>query len=337
MANEDNPAIQTITDINGESIVEEITSQITNQEEKDKVKTKLYELGVLQLFNLKKTGHDETALDIYKKEYEIASTRFENIYKAIWQNFSYMSVVAGGLLTFGNNFFTATTNSNNKYLVTFLACVPLLFWYVSTFVPMNDYGYKAADELAEIEGKINGLFNVNMTHFKSFKERRSRIWHIFTSPSVRSMMLIFFVILSVIAFINFIDAFQLLPIIEAQRVFIIVIPMIILVLGFLVWAFWSKGLNGKLPSWIIQILVNDKEDKGIAITKQSIQTFIILIIFIWGYFLYQWLITFNVYWSLWILGFLLASNIWIILLEAQRIYERVVEKPQEQTNPIGNQ
>lgn len=32
------------------------------------------------------------------KEYEIGAIRYENIYKAIWQNFSYMSFLSAGIL-----------------------------------------------------------------------------------------------------------------------------------------------------------------------------------------------------------------------------------------------
>jgi hypothetical protein len=39
--------------------------------------------------------------DLHKMEYELAAARYENIYRAIWQNFSYMAVLAGGILTFG--------------------------------------------------------------------------------------------------------------------------------------------------------------------------------------------------------------------------------------------
>lgn len=323
MSSENNSEILAENEITGEYLIEQITNQIIQPVEKDKVKIKLYELGFLELFNLKKTSHDEAALDLYKKEYEIASTRFENIYKAIWQNFSYMSVVAGGLLTFGNNFFTATTNTNNKYLVTFLACVPLLFWYVSTFVPMNEYGYKAADQLSEIEGRINVLFNVQMNHFKDFKTRRNRVWDIFTKPSVRSMMLVFFIILSSIAFSSYINAFQLLPTIEVKQFIILVILAGFAVIIPILWWVWHK-IKKLISPLLVWVLANNGNE-GVEIKKQGIQTFIILFLITSGYFTYQYLIAGNVLWSLWLLGFLMASDIWIILLEIQRIYKRVIE------------
>lgn len=44
----------------------------------------------------------EHIFGLFKLEYEQAAERYENIYKAIWQIFSYMGILAAGILTFGS-------------------------------------------------------------------------------------------------------------------------------------------------------------------------------------------------------------------------------------------
>ena len=44
----------------------------------------------------------ERIFELFKLEYEQSAERYENIYKAIWQIFSYMGILAAGILTFGS-------------------------------------------------------------------------------------------------------------------------------------------------------------------------------------------------------------------------------------------
>jgi hypothetical protein len=48
----------------------------------------------------------DAALELYKLEYERCAIRYDDIYKAVWTNFSYMSVIAGAVLTFGSSYST---------------------------------------------------------------------------------------------------------------------------------------------------------------------------------------------------------------------------------------
>jgi hypothetical protein len=113
------------------------------------------------------------AIEIYKMEYEKAAERYNNLYSAAWTNFSYMVLVAGGLLTFaGARFVTPLT--------VFLACLPLLFWWIATFEPLNRYGDKVEKELGDVEKKLNALCisedfpgdaRKGLTHFQNFAQR----------------------------------------------------------------------------------------------------------------------------------------------------------------------
>jgi hypothetical protein len=113
------------------------------------------------------------AVEIYKMEYEKAAQRYNDLYNAAWTNFSYMALVAGGLLTFGGARFVTP-------LTGFLACLPLLFWWVATFEPLNRYGDKVENELGDVERALNALCisddfpkdaRKGLTHFQHFATR----------------------------------------------------------------------------------------------------------------------------------------------------------------------
>lgn len=110
--------------------------------------------------------------EFYKLEYERAATRYENIYQAIWQNFSYMTVISGAILTFGGDHL-------QENLFVFLICLPLVFWYLATFVPLNRYGTWCLDRLVVIEGKINSRYTgsqLSLGHYTEFKNKSSKSW-----------------------------------------------------------------------------------------------------------------------------------------------------------------
>jgi len=115
------------------------------------------------------------AIDIYKMEYERCAQRYNDLYNAAWTNFSYMALVAGGILSFGGvRFVTPFT--------AFLACLPLLFWWLATFEPLNRYGDHVETQILKIEKALNALSisrltNVpdearkGLTHFEDFAKR----------------------------------------------------------------------------------------------------------------------------------------------------------------------
>jgi hypothetical protein len=62
-------------------------------------------------------------------------------------------------------------------VTVFLACLPLLFWWLATFEPLNRYGDDVLKELCEVEKALNALFvseylpqeaMKGLTHFQNF-------------------------------------------------------------------------------------------------------------------------------------------------------------------------
>ncbi|MDQ1591227.1 MAG: hypothetical protein QOG71_1854 [Pyrinomonadaceae bacterium] len=136
-------------------------------------------------------SESDPVLELYKLEYEKAADRYENVYQSIWTNFSYTSLVAGGILTFGSASFDV------KETAVLLACFPLFFWYLATFLPLNRYGDQAAERLQEIEAIVNWKYKTRLNHFTKFSMRAAGGMKPLTS--VRFALAIFFLLLFVVA------------------------------------------------------------------------------------------------------------------------------------------
>jgi hypothetical protein len=121
-------------------------------------------------------------IELLKLEYENAANRYENIYKAIWQNFQYMVLVAGGILTFGGQ------QLEPRSLLFFLALTPLFFWLIATFLPLNHYGESIRTRLRQIEDDINRVYFADnaapkLAHFKLFGGTHYR-WRVRTAVGI---------------------------------------------------------------------------------------------------------------------------------------------------------
>jgi hypothetical protein len=99
--------------------------------------------------------------DLYKLEYERASIRYNDIYQAIWQIFSYVSVISGAVLTFGGDRF-------QQNLLFSLVCLPLVFWYLAIFIPHDHYGENCLSRLRNVEQEVQGEYGVPMVHYSGF-------------------------------------------------------------------------------------------------------------------------------------------------------------------------
>ncbi len=128
-------------------------------------------------------------VDLLKLEYEKAADRYENLYRAIWQNFSYMAVVAGGILTFAGR-------DERPASLYFVALTPLFFWLVATFLPLDHYGNEIRTRLRKIEDDINRVYfpdqaDPKLGHFKLFEGTRYK-WR------VRHVVFVFGAVLTVV-------------------------------------------------------------------------------------------------------------------------------------------
>jgi hypothetical protein len=90
------------------------------------------------------------AIDLYKMEYEKCAKRYEDLYTAAWTNFYYMALIAGAILTFGSDRLPIV-------LSAFVACLPLLFWWLASFEKLDRYGDGVLQRLVWLEKILNRL------------------------------------------------------------------------------------------------------------------------------------------------------------------------------------
>jgi hypothetical protein len=115
--------------------------------------------------------------EFLRLEYSKGAERYENIYKAVWQNFSYMAVVSAAILTF-------VTKQPLKWPFESIVLAPLVFWFWATYVPMDKYGNDTRKRLADIEHQINEVFfpsvgDPQLIHYTNFKTpSRLRVKHV---------------------------------------------------------------------------------------------------------------------------------------------------------------
>lgn len=115
---------------------------------------------------------DDKTFELNKLEYTSAVTRHDNIYKSLWTNFSYMAILAGGILTVGKGELTIT-------FLALLACSPLIFWFWSSYLPLDRYGNQTARRIAEIERYFNVRYfnestDYSLTEYKAYQSEKAR-------------------------------------------------------------------------------------------------------------------------------------------------------------------
>ena len=136
--------------------------------ESDKEKREREEKEARELSSpLDKSRRIEKWFQLKQLEYDKAADRYDNIYQAVWRNFSYMAVLAGGILTFG-------AKDLDRAVAYCLALTPLAFWFIATFLPMDHYGDETRKRLSMIEDEINQIYfpkptDPRLQHFRSFK------------------------------------------------------------------------------------------------------------------------------------------------------------------------
>ncbi len=111
----------------------------------------------------------QAALELLKVEYEKAADRYNNIYQSIWTIFSYMSAVSAAFLAFGAERIT-------PWALGFFAPLPLLFWFWSTYMPLDKYGNKTLVVLKRVEKRANADFGASLGHFSAFAKGNYGLW-----------------------------------------------------------------------------------------------------------------------------------------------------------------
>ena len=76
----------------------------------------------------------------------------------MWTIFSYLTAIAAGILAFGSE------RIEPDALIC-IAASPLLFWFWTTYLPLDRYGNLTVNRLAAIERHLNDVFQTQLKHF----------------------------------------------------------------------------------------------------------------------------------------------------------------------------
>ena len=101
---------------------------------------------------------DDGAVELHKLEYEKAAERYDNIYRSMWTIFSYLTAVAAGVLAFG-------ADRIERHALICFAASPLIFWFWTTYLPLDRYGTESLRRLGQIEKLLNTQFHTTLDHF----------------------------------------------------------------------------------------------------------------------------------------------------------------------------
>lgn len=127
-----------------------------------------------------------TKMKAYELEYQQTQEHYRDGYRAVWTNFSYITIAIAGILALGSRAPLASTTTATQsaglslaWLIVFSSGL-WLFWWAATFRPLDDYGEERAKVLEGIEAKMNDLLGeVVLTHWtKLNKFRTERRWRV---------------------------------------------------------------------------------------------------------------------------------------------------------------
>jgi hypothetical protein len=117
-------------------------------------------------------------LDTYVLEYQQCCDSYRHTYTTIW--------AAGGLFGAASGAILALSSRGGDIdpVIQVIAPLPMLFWYLGIFRPMNRYGEWRSTRAGQIEDilmdHVDGLVMQHYRHFESARKRESRLYRLIT-------------------------------------------------------------------------------------------------------------------------------------------------------------
>jgi len=136
----------------------------------------------------------------YLVEYEQCMESYRHTYATIWQAGALFAAISAAIVTFAGS-----DNSNLQVL----APLPIIFWYLGIFQPMNRYGEVRNDRLVQLEQTLGtAIRDLQMQHFRYFSgtrkaestTRRILLFKWLWRPRVKEIVTMFGVALIVVEF-----------------------------------------------------------------------------------------------------------------------------------------
>jgi len=148
------------------------------EEADEELKAALYQLiGQLKVEDEIPTSQSpklsSEAFKAYLVEYEQCMQNFRQIYSTIWQAGALYAAISAGIITFASSSNIGHTSSGISPLIQVLIPIPVIFWYLGIFRPMNRYCEQDNDRLVQIEQLLSeAVPGLDMCHFRVFSRSR---------------------------------------------------------------------------------------------------------------------------------------------------------------------
>lgn len=128
------------------------------------------------------------AVNAYLIEYQQCFESYRHTYSTIWQSCEIFTAISAALFTF-----------SNAPITTKISPLPIIFWYLGIFIPMNRYGEIRRDRLAAIEIELSAAIpGLEMSHSIEYKNARKGIFRVnkfVHALGISMMFIMFFLIL----------------------------------------------------------------------------------------------------------------------------------------------
>ena len=112
----------------------------------------------------KKSGLSQAALEAYLAEYKECAECYRHTYSTIYQSGGLLATASGALMAFASS-----------PIIQSISLLPILFWYIGIFIPMNSYAEHRSTRLKNIEEELNrSIGDLTMRHFSLYDQERKK-------------------------------------------------------------------------------------------------------------------------------------------------------------------
>lgn len=108
---------------------------------------------------------EDRKLELYKLEYSTAANRYQEIYRSMWTIFSYLTAISAAIFAF-------SSDKIDPLLRIATSMVPLMFWYWTTYLPLDRYGNNVVIRLGKLESDLNETHKLGMDHYHELAKDR---------------------------------------------------------------------------------------------------------------------------------------------------------------------
>lgn len=113
------------------------------------------------------------AFQAYLVEYQQCMQNFRHIYATIWQAGALFAAISAGIIAFAGASIVRSASFAVPPLIQVLAPIPVIFWYLGIYRPMNRYCEQDNDRLVQIEQLLSeAIPGLDMRHFRIFSSSR---------------------------------------------------------------------------------------------------------------------------------------------------------------------